>query len=110
MTIRKTAVGLRAYCYLSCFFFNDFNAFDRVANLFTEAIFQDEEIEVWTNKVDAVVWVAADLMPECLPDIKAEAESGLDALVHALLPNYSGKEIFPHHKAQAAVHAMPNRV
>jgi HD-like signal output (HDOD) protein len=83
-----------------------------IADLFTAAIFQGEEIEVWTNKVDAVVWVAAGLMPECLPDIRAEAESGLEALVHALLPDYSGKQILPHEKPQAAVPArgIPNPV
>ena len=66
-----------------------------IANSFTEAIFSPGEIEDWARKVDPVVWLEAGLSAACLPDIKIEAENGLEGLVQALLPTAPAKQGMP---------------
>ena len=78
-----------------------------IANSFTEAVFAEEKIEAWVRTVDPVIWLEAGLSATCMPDIKVQAEAGLEALVLALLPEPAGRTVAaPRAKPKTAPRGM----
>lgn len=81
-----------------------------IANSFTEAVYTPEDFAVWARKVDPVVWLEAGLSAACMPEIKTQAEAGLEALVRALLPSTSGRPVVLRGKRQSTAGGNGPRV
>ena len=81
-----------------------------IANSFTEAVYTPEDFAVWARKVDPVVWLEAGLSAACMPDIRTQAEAGLEALVRALLPSTSGRPVVLRGKRQSTAGGNGPRV